>query len=446
MTILADLLRNSTALFAVVSVLDNFLLVFGCMICASSLFSTRLRRFPAVYVLIAAACIALGVCRPFAVMQPETLGEFLWSTCMLLLPFLSMTLLFTGKGRWKPMLVAAGYTFIEELRFVVLLLFFNFNYETRDEPLELVVEVAIDVCAFLFAVLLLRRYSRQNDLTPDLTRSAVTLFLLTTATVAVFITTLLLLGSAFSASHSAQFLLVLLNLPLLAVTLSVAAVTFFRMRTTQENYRQQLNMQIRQFAWMEQMNEEMRRFRHDFPKKLRPLVAYLDSDRPEDAREIAKQFGAFMEESSKTYHTGNYRLDTVLNCEQQLAQKDGIEITVPFDTVFPADGIDPDDIYTIFPNALDNAIEACRKVSGKREIFFRARMNDDTVYVTIRNPVAGEVKLKNGVPQTSKKDKSLHGYGFRSIKKAAAHYGRDNVQCVVEDGWFELRLFLRIGQ
>ena len=81
-----------------------------------------------------------------------------------------------------------------------------------------------------------------------------------------------------------------------------------------------------------------------------------------------------------------------------------------------------------------------------REIFFHARMNDDTVYVTIRNPVAGEVKLKNGVPQTSKRDKSLHGYGFRSIKKAAAHYGSNNVQCVVENGFFELRLFLRIGQ
>lgn len=444
MTVLADLLRGSPALFAAVAVLDNLMLLLGCSFCATALFRLKLRRSYAVWVLCAALCVALGVWRPFAVQQPESLVEFLWSTASLLLPFCCMALLFTGKGSWKALLIAAGYAFVEELRFVVLLLFFRFNYETRDEPLELLVEFLIDTVAFLLASLLLHYYSKKNDLAPELTRSAVVLFLLTTATVAVYITTLLLLGSAFSESRSAQFLLVLLNLPLLAATVSVAVITFYKMHAMQENYRQQLNMQIRQFEWMEQINEEMREFRHDFPKKLRPLFAFLNEDKPAEAREIAQQFGTFMEESSKTYHTGNYRLDTVLNCEQQLAEKDNIRIDVPFDTVFPKDGIDPDDIYTIFPNALDNAIEACRKVEGDRTIFFHSRMNDDTVFVTIRNPVAEEIKVKNGMPQTGKANKTLHGYGFRSIKKAAAHYGDNNVSFLVEDGCFELRLFLRL--
>ena len=446
MTVLADLLRGSPALFAAVAVLDNFLLVLGCAFCALSLFRLELRRSPVVWLVSAVLCVALGVWRPFAVMQPTSLTEFLWSTALLLLPFGCMALLFTGRGSWKSQLVALGYTFIEELRFLVLLLFFSFNYENRDEPLELLVEFLIDTVVFLPAVLLLRRYSRRDDWAPELTRSAVGLFVLTTVTVAVFVSTLLLLGSAFSESRGAQFLLVVLNLPLLAATISFGVVLFYKMRTQQDNYRQQLNMQIRQFEWMEQMNEEMRIFRHDFPKKLRPLFAYLNDDKPEEARRIAEQFGSFVEESSKTYHTGNYRLDTVLNCEQQLAQKDNINIEVPFDTVFPKDGIDPDDIYTIFPNALDNAIEACRKVEGERNIFFHARMNDDMVFITIRNPVAGEVKIKNGLPQTGKANKSLHGYGFRSIKKSAARYGENNVRFRVENGQFELQIFLRIPQ
>ena len=446
MTVFADLLRNSDVLYAIVAVLDNFLLIVGCAMIAASLFRIELRRSPVVYALCALFCIGVGAFRPFALKQPETATEFIWSTCALALPFVCMALLFRGKGSWKAHLIALGYAFIEELRYFVLLLCFQFNYETRDEPLELIVEVLIDAAAFLLAVLLLRRYSRKNDLAPEMTRSAVVLFVLTAATAAVFVTTIVLLGSAFSQSYTAQFLLVLLNLPLLGSTICVAVITFFKMRTTQENYRQQLNMQIRQFEWMEQMNEEMRTFRHDLPKKLRPLAAYLDEDKPEEAREILKQFGVFMEESSKTYHTGNYRLDTVLNCEQQLAQADGITITVPFDTVFPKDGVDPDDIYTIFPNALDNAIEACRKLESGREIFFHSRMTDDTVFITIRNPWTGEVKLKNGVPQTTKRNKSLHGYGFRSIKKAAAHYGSNNVTVLTENGMFELRIFLRLPQ
>ena len=73
-------------------------------------------------------------------------------------------------------------------------------------------------------------------------------------------------------------------------------------------------------------------------------------------------------------------------------------------------------------------------------------MTDDTVFITIRNPMAGEVKLKNGVPQTTKRNKSLHGYGFRSIKKAAAHYGSNNVTVLTDNGMFELRIFLRLPQ
>ena len=73
-------------------------------------------------------------------------------------------------------------------------------------------------------------------------------------------------------------------------------------------------------------------------------------------------------------------------------------------------------------------------------------MDKQTVYVTIRNPVAGEVKTKNGLPQTGKADKTAHGYGFKSIKKAAAKYGSDNVSFSAENGAFELRIFLRFAE
>ncbi len=444
MAVFAELLGRSVPLFAVLSVLDNLTAVLGCAIFAASIFRLAPRRSPWIFALCAFLCVLLGCLHPFAAAVPETPWEFLWSTGSLILPFACMAILFSGKGKRKALLVPAGYTVLEELRFVVLLLFFHFNYETRNEPLELTVEFLIDAAAFLAAVLFLFRRRQKDGLPPELTRGAVILFLLAAATVGAFITTILVLGSAFSQSYNVQLMLLLLNLPLLAATVSYSAVTFFRMRAEAENYRQQLNMQIRQFEWMEQMNEDMRQFRHDLPKKLRPLFAYLNEDDPADARDIAEEFGVFLTRSEQTFHTGNYRLDTVLNCEQQLAQKDGVRIVVPFDTVFPADGVEPDDIYTIFPNALDNAIEACRRTDGKKEIFFHSRMTEDTVYITIRNPFTGELKLKNGLPQTGKADRTLHGYGLRSIRKAAARYGKNNVSFLTEDGFFELRIFLRI--
>lgn len=172
---------------------------------------------------------------------------------------------------------------------------------------------------------------------------------------------------------------------------------------------------------------------------------FLESKNAEDVKSGAQQFVGFMSAQGERVRTGNYRLDTVLFCEKQVAERDNIEIDVPYGTVFPADGIAPDDLYTIFPNALDNAIEACRKVEGRRLIEFRTTMTEDTVYVSIRNPYSGTVRVKNGVPQTGKEDRQNHGLGLRNIKKAAANYGEDNVICSAEDGFFELRLILQFA-
>ena len=51
--------------------------------------------------------------------------------------------------------------------------------------------------------------------------------------------------------------------------------------------------------------------------------------------------------------------------------------------------------------------------------------------------------MKDGELQTTKSEKKLHGYGMKNIKKAAAGYGRDNVDYRVENGLFILRLTLR---
>ena len=67
----------------------------------------------------------------------------------------------------------------------------------------------------------------------------------------------------------------------------------------------------------------------------------------------------------------------------------------------------------------------------------------DEAFVTVSNPISGELDLKNDELQTTKANKKLHGYGMKNIKKAAANYGSDNVDFVVEDGRFILRISLR---
>ena len=440
---IADIIRLAPVIFGLVSVINNLLLVGGCILISRALFRLKLRNPPITLILSAVLAVGVGVFRPYAAAAPNEDMMTVFSTLLLLLPFACMAIVFYKKGLWKSMLVVVGYTFAESVKFLLLFLFFNYDNSARDEAVEMTVELFVDVFFFLCALAFYLLYAAKKENKLEVTRQGAALFLLVTATVLVFMVSLGLLSRDYTKSNQSAFVFMMLNIPLLTVTVTFGMSMILKARTTSEVYKAQLDMQVQHYEFMARMNDDLRMFRHDFPKKMRPLIAYLDENNVKEARSIATQFVDFMSNQGERIRTGNYRLDTVLFCEQQVAERDGIRIDVPYGTVFPAKGIAPDDLYTIFPNALDNAIEACRKVEKNRVVEFRTTLTEDTVYVTVRNPYKGTLKLKNGVPQTDKNDKQNHGYGLRNIKKAASNYGEDNVTCSAENGFFELRIVLQ---
>ncbi|MBR0510762.1 MAG: hypothetical protein IJJ85_11655 [Clostridia bacterium] len=361
MVSIAELLRQMPPLYALLSCLDNLLVVTGCACLSVSLFHLPIKKKPISFILPVLLCIVCGVVPPGLFKTDFT--AFVWSTVLLLLPFVCMALLFWGREAWKAFLSAAGYAFVEALRFLVLLVFCGFDNESRDDALELAVGFVVDLAVFLLAYLLLARYAKRRRLNVNVTGTGAILFGLMTVSSSVFIATLMLLG-AHAETKQAEFALMLTNVPFITATVTFALVRFFKVRNESENYKRQLEMQINQFAWMERMAEDVRVFRHDFPKKMRPLIASLEDGRPAEAKRIAQEFSDFAANTGERFHTGNFRLDTVLFCERQVAERAGVKLDVSFNSVFPENGIDPDDIYTIFPNALDNAIEAAAKAGG----------------------------------------------------------------------------------
>ncbi len=385
--------------------------------------------------------LVAGGLRPFA-FDTSLQAVQMWNLGTTLLPFVCVLILYPLRVCWKPMLAVLGYEFVAAVKYIILLLFFHYDNDNVNDPLELVVELLLNIAVLLLLVFLLQRFAAKHSAGVAVTRMGAVLYLLIVATVVVFMVSISLLGSVYSEEDHARFVFTLLNIPLFAATVTYAALNVSKSRQQEKAYKEQLNQQIRHYEMMEKMNEDLREFRHDLPKILRPFELYVESDNSEEAKTIAKRLSGFAAGSGTRYNTGNYRLDTVLFCQQQIAQADGITINYTFGSVFPADGIDPDDLYVIFPNALDNAIEACRKVGHPCEITITSRIRENEVLVTIQNPVADKVNVRGGVPQTNKKDKKLHGYGYRSMKKAAAKYGDDNMDFKLENGMFTLRFNL----
>ena len=82
------------------------------------------------------------------------------------------------------------------------------------------------------------------------------------------------------------------------------------------------------------------------------------------------------------------------------------------------------DIYSLFGNALSNAIESVERVPDeeKRCVNVIVRNANGLLTIHVENYFEGTLELKNGLPVTDK-DSNYHGYGMRSMARIAEKYG-----------------------
>jgi sensor histidine kinase regulating citrate/malate metabolism len=85
--------------------------------------------------------------------------------------------------------------------------------------------------------------------------------------------------------------------------------------------------------------------------------------------------------------------------------------------------IDDLDIWSLFGNAIDNAIEAQEKEEeGKRLIRLNVNVKNSFTTIHVENYCTQKISFENGLPATSKNDKDFHGYGLKSISSIVEKY------------------------
>ncbi len=145
-----------------------------------------------------------------------------------------------------------------------------------------------------------------------------------------------------------------------------------------------------------------------------------------------------------TARTGNPALDTVLTEKSLLCEGRSIEFTCIADGSC-LDGIGAVDLYTLFGNALDNAIEAAEKLPNPedRMIYLRVERQGAFARIYVENTCLGTVELVDGMPQTSKDDERYHGFGLKSIRMIVDRLG-GNMVITPTEGRFSLSILLPI--
>ncbi len=121
--------------------------------------------------------------------------------------------------------------------------------------------------------------------------------------------------------------------------------------------------------------------------------------------------------------TGNQALDVVLTQNALRAENNHIKFTSI------ADGkalsfMSSTDIYVLFGNAISNAIEATMKLKEeKRHISLVLKRKGNIVSIELENFFNPDnLKVVDGKIETSKFDKSYHGYGLKSMQNIVKKY------------------------
>lgn len=137
--------------------------------------------------------------------------------------------------------------------------------------------------------------------------------------------------------------------------------------------------------------------------------------------DIAKEINVY--DSNVT--TANDALNVILTEKSLYCDSHDIQLSCIADGK-AVDFLSPTEIYSLFGNALDNAIEATAQVADpeKRHISLYVRQQMGMASIHVENYFEGRVEFgANGLPKTTKGDAANHGFGTLSMKRTVETHG-----------------------
>lgn len=205
----------------------------------------------------------------------------------------------------------------------------------------------------------------------------------------------------------------------------------------------QVNIQVDYYKKADKLNNELRNFRHDYKNHLLCVQGLLDGGEYNEAKDYIRAITLRQTASGREFSSGNAIVNAILADKSEAAESIGAELR--FQGIVYED-IPAVDVCTIFANALDNAIEACAKLTdGEPKIIsVKCSYVKHIQFINISNPTAGNVTIVNNAVQTSKEDKNAHGIGLYNIRRTVEKYdGEFNISC--KDGLFVLDVGIKVN-
>lgn len=142
--------------------------------------------------------------------------------------------------------------------------------------------------------------------------------------------------------------------------------------------------------------------------------------------------------------TGNDALDVILTEKSLICEKNQIQLTCMVDGR-GFSGISETDLYSIFGNILDNAMESVLELEDPelRTIGLTVTNTGNLLLIHTENYFNHPITMENGLPVTTKADPRFHGFGMRSVQLLTERYG-GALSIEVDGAIFNLNIMIPI--
>lgn len=155
--------------------------------------------------------------------------------------------------------------------------------------------------------------------------------------------------------------------------------------------------------------ERTRAFRHDIRNHLSILDGLLKHEDYQQARKFLLKLEAATGELTFPVYTGNAVVDILLGDKLSFAKEKGAKVEISLCLPRPC-AVSDLDFCIIFANALDNAIQACLEIDGKKSIRICGEQQGEFYMLEFENTCAS-------------KSTPAMGTGLSNVKAVAERYG-----------------------
>lgn len=203
---------------------------------------------------------------------------------------------------------------------------------------------------------------------------------------------------------------------------------------------------------MERIYSGIRSMKHDMKNTL-AVIMQLAGREEAELQTYLSELNQNFDNLEFQFKTGNTVVDTLLNMKYHEAIRIIPDLRIDAERLLFSDEmhIQSYDIGVMIGNALDNAMEACRKLKAEdpeAETFIRLTsfQKGKMIFIEVENSFNGRVvkKKQSEFPVTDKTDKREHGIGLLNIKHTAEKY-HGAVDWSVDGKVFTLSVMMKNG-